>query len=126
MTRLILDPRSSVLGYQSVVGRRWSVVVSLLLLLFLWGGFAAGRDFVLRNQPPDEIAALRLAQATLRPGEQLAMRVPPRLTIAQYSAIAHLVVPDGGQYLLAEGGDAPAGSTVVGTAGQFTLYRLAP
>jgi hypothetical protein len=81
---------------------------------------------VLRSQPPDEVAALRLAQATLGSGEQLSIRVPPRSTVGQYSAIAHLVVPDRGQYLLALGGDAPAGSTVVGTAGQFTLYRLAP
>jgi hypothetical protein len=114
-------------GRWSVVGGRWSVVgVSILLLLLLWGGFASGAGYVLRNQPADEVAAVRLAQSALRPGEHLMVRVPPRLTIGQYSGIAHLVAPDRGQYLLALGGDAPAGSTVVGTAGQFTLYRLAP
>jgi hypothetical protein len=129
------EPRTPISGLRSLVSNlwsrglangRWLVVVSILLLLFLWGGFATGTGYVLRNQPADEVAAVRLAQVALRPGERLIVRAPPRLTIGQYSALAHLVVPDGGQYLLALGGDAPAGSTVVGVAGQFTLYRLAP
>jgi Dolichyl-phosphate-mannose-protein mannosyltransferase len=106
--------------------RNTQSVATILLLLLLWGGFAHGAGYVLRNQPADEVAAVRLVQSTLRPGERLIVRVPPRLTIGQYSVIAHLVAPDRGQYLLALGGDAPTGSTVVGAAGQFTLYRLAP
>ena len=98
----------------------------MMLLALLWGGFAAGAGYVLHNQDAGEIAAVRLVQATLRPGERLEVRAPPRVLVGKYSAIAHLVVPTGGQYLLAQGSELPANASVVGTAGQFTLYHLAP
>jgi hypothetical protein len=102
------------------------LLAALLLLALLWGGFAAGSGYVLRSQDAGEAAAVRLVQATLRPGDRLEVRVPPRVLVGKYSAIAQLVVPSGGNYLLALDGDAPVGSSVVGTAGQYTLYHIAP
>ncbi|HEY3230801.1 MAG TPA: hypothetical protein VGJ87_16370, partial [Roseiflexaceae bacterium] len=108
------------------VPRNAQLIAAILLLLFLWSGFATGAGYVLANQPPDEAAAARLVQATLRPGERLIVQVSPRISIGKYSAIAHLVTSGGGQYLLAQGGTQPAGSTVVQIVGQYTLYRLTP
>jgi len=108
------------------VSRNAQLIAAILLLLFLWGGFAAGAGYVLGNQPSDEAAAARLVQATLRPGERLIVQVSPRISIGKYSAIAHLVTSGGGGYLLAQGGTQPAGSTIVQAVGQYTLYRLTP
>jgi hypothetical protein len=102
------------------------LIAAMLLMVLLWGGFAAGAGYVLSNQPADEVAAVRLVQGTLHPGERLVVQAPPRISIGKYSAIAHLVAPSNGQYLLALGGAVPVGGTVVGTAGQYTLYRIAP
>jgi hypothetical protein len=98
----------------------------MLLLICLWGGFAIGTGYVLRNQPEDEAAAARLIQATLQSGEQVVVRTPPRVALDTASAIAHLVVPENGQYLLSSAGPPPSGGTIVGSAGQYTLYRIAP
>lgn len=123
------------------------LVVGLLLLALLWGGFGAGARYVLTQQPADEAAILRLAQGTLQPGETLIARVSPRTPVAKYSVIAHRVVPwpaapsdqatleqaraQGVDYLLWDETAGPpplpnphAGQ--IGVAGSYGLYRLAP
>jgi 4-amino-4-deoxy-L-arabinose transferase-like glycosyltransferase len=119
-------PTHQVSRFTFQVPRNVQLIAAILLLLFLWSGFATGAGYVLGNQAPDEAAAARLVQATLRPGERLIVQVSPRISIGKYSAIAHLVTSAGGQYLLAQGGTQPAGSTVVQAVGQYTLYRLTP
>jgi hypothetical protein len=112
----------------------------MLLTVFLWNGFATGAGYVIGNQPPDEVAAIRLVQTTLGPSDQLIVRIPPRITLGKYSAITHLVLPapdsgdpavlrsTGARYLLwsAAVGPAPAAGEPIGTAGPYTLYRMAP
>jgi hypothetical protein len=115
-----------VLRFTLLVSRNTQLIAGMLLLLLLWGGFATGAGYVLRSQPEDEVAAIRLVQSTLRSDERLIVRVPPRVSIGKYSAIAHLVAPTNGQYILAQGGAPPPGSTVIQTIGQYTLYRIAP
>jgi hypothetical protein len=123
------------------------LVVGLLLLALLWGGFGASARYVLTQQPADEAAILRLAQGTLQPGETLIARVSPRTPVAKYSVIAHRVVPwpaapsdqatleqaraQGVDYLLWDETAGPpplpnphAGQ--IGVAGSYGLYRLAP
>jgi len=119
-------PTHHVSHFRFHVSRNAQLIAAILLLLFLWSGFATGAGYVLGNQPPDEAAAAQLVQATLRPGERLIVQVSPRISIGKYSAIAHLMTSAGGQYLLAQGGAQPAGSTVVQGVGQYTLYRLTP
>ncbi|NJN18178.1 MAG: hypothetical protein HC822_18890, partial [Oscillochloris sp.] len=71
---------------------------ALVLVVVLWNGFSAGRQYVLDLQPADEIAAVRMVEA-LAPGDTLiAARVSARLPLAKYSAIAHRVIdwPQGG------------------------------
>jgi hypothetical protein len=125
---------------------RVSLVVGLLLLALLWGGFGAGARYVLTQQPADEAAILRLAQRALQPGETLVARVSVRTPVAKYSVIAHRVVPwlaapsdqatleqaraRGVDYLLWDETAGPpplpnphAGQ--IGVAGSYGLYRLA-
>jgi 4-amino-4-deoxy-L-arabinose transferase-like glycosyltransferase len=102
------------------------LIAAVVLLVWLWSGFATGTSYVLLNQPEDEAAAVRLVQATLRPGERVVVRAPPRVAIDTSSAIAHLVAPEGGQYLLTSDASPPVGGASIGTAGRYTLYRIAP
>ena len=106
--------------------RNIGLIIAMLLLVWLWGGFAIGVNYVLRNQPDDQAAAVRLVLATLRPGERVIVHAPPRVAIDTASAIAHLVVPEHGQYLLTSTDPPPSSGASVGTAGQYTLYRIAP
>jgi hypothetical protein len=106
--------------------RNIGLIVSILLLAWLWGGFATGVNYVLRNQPDDQAAAIQLVQTTLRPGERVIVHAPPRVAIDTASAIAHLVVLEHGQYLLTSTDPPPSGGASVGTAGQYRLYRIAP
>jgi hypothetical protein len=133
------------------------LIMDMLLLALLWGGFRIGQEYVLRlrptdesaaaqaenrpeqpGQPADEVGIIRLAQATLRPGQRLVVRVDPAVPIGKYSAIAHLTVPvpasdtvgalrgSGAQYLIwsTKLGPAPAVGAAVGSAGSYTLYRI--
>jgi 4-amino-4-deoxy-L-arabinose transferase-like glycosyltransferase len=118
--------RFHTLRFTSYVLRNIQPIAAMLLLICLWNGFAIGTGYVLRNQPEDEAAAVQLVQATLRPGERVVVRAPPRVAIDTASAIAHLVVPEKGQYLLSSAGSSSSGDTIVGSAGQYTLYRIAP
>ena len=120
----ILDLRSSIFG--SHTSQNIQLVAAMLLLVCLWRGLATGTGYVLHNQPESETAAVRLVQATLRPGERVVVHAPPRVAIDTASAIAHVVVSESGQYLLTSAGSPPSGGTIVGTAGQYTLYRTAP
>jgi hypothetical protein len=106
--------------------RNVQLIAAMLLLICLWGGFATGTGYVLRNQPAGEAAAVQLVLTTLQPGERVVVRAPPRVAIDTASAIAHLVVPEHGQYLLTSTGSPPSAGTIVGTAGQYTLYRITP
>ncbi|HET9223122.1 MAG TPA: glycosyltransferase family 39 protein, partial [Roseiflexaceae bacterium] len=118
--------RSHALDFTFYVLRNASLIAAMLLLVCLWGGFAIGAGYVLGNQPTDEAAAVQLIQATVRPGEYVVVRAPPRVALDTASAIAHLVVPENGRYLLSSEGSPPPGSTVVGNAGKYTLYRIVP
>jgi 4-amino-4-deoxy-L-arabinose transferase-like glycosyltransferase len=120
----IFDLRSSIFNFHT--SRNIQLMAAMLLLIWLWGGFAIGTGYVLNNQPEDEAGAVRLIQATLRPGEHVIVRASPRVALDTASAIAHLVVPENGQYLLSSAGSPPSGGTIVGSAGQYTLYRIAP
>jgi hypothetical protein len=106
--------------------RNFQLIAAMLLLVWLWSGFAIGVDYVLRNQPDDQADAVRLVQATLRPDEHVVVRAPPRVALDTASAIAHLAVPEHGQYLLTSAEPPPSGAILIGTAGQYTLYRIAP
>ena len=114
------------------------LLLGLALAALLWGGFATGAGYVLDHQQPDEAAIVRLVQTTLRPGERVAVRVPPRVGLGKYSAIAHLAVPapdpldrdalraNGASYLLWSSalGQPPLVGTPVGSSGPYTLYEL--
>lgn len=121
------------------------VLVALALLALLWGGFAAGSDYVLRNQPSDEVAILRLSQATIQANERLVARVSERVPLAKYSVLAHRVLPwpsapteqaaldaarrQGAAYLLWDDAAGPPplpnpATARVGGAGRYGLYRL--
>jgi apolipoprotein N-acyltransferase len=73
-------------------GGRPLLALSLALIVVLWGGFGAGQRYVLANQPPDEVAAVRMVQQAASPDALIAARVSDRLPLAKYSAIAHQVV----------------------------------
>jgi hypothetical protein len=119
---------------------RIHLAVGLVLLALLWGGFATGMAYVLGSQPADEVAAVRMVQTTLVPGDRLIVRVPARVALGKYSAIAQLALPapatdepaalhaTGAGYLLwsADVGPAPAVGPSLGTAGPYTLYRIGP
>jgi hypothetical protein len=126
----------------------------LVLLLLLWGGFATGTEYVLRErhvadgdiagQPADETEAASLVQRTLQPGDRVAIRyarnTPDGLALAKYSAITQYATPApetddpetlraaGANFLLRSAalGPAPAGLKIAGQAGEYTLYRLTP
>ncbi|GAB4108861.1 MAG: hypothetical protein OHK0022_61040 [Roseiflexaceae bacterium] len=116
------------------------LLAGLVLAALLAGGFATGAGLVLGNQQPDEAAIVRLAQAQLAPGERVAVRVPARVALGKYSAIAHQAAPapepldaaalraGGFSYLLwsSAQGEPPAVGPEVGRAGVYTLYRVAP
>jgi hypothetical protein len=68
------------------------VLVSIVLLVLLWGGAGSGVRYVLQQQPADEVAAVQVVQATLQPGERVLVRVPAEVPLAKYSAIAHRTV----------------------------------
>lgn len=104
--------------------RNAPLLITIVLLFCLRNGFRIGSNYVLQNQPPSEIAAIQLVQSTLQPTDRLIVQLPARSTLGQYSAIAHYVVNDHGDYLLSADAQPPANATVVGTAGSFTLYRL--
>lgn len=114
------------------------VLAGLLLAALLAGGFSTGAGLVLGNQQPDEAAIVRLALARLSPGERVAVRVPARVALGKYSAVAHQAAPapepldtaalraGGFAYLLwssAQGEPPPVGPEV-GRAGAYTLYQI--
>jgi hypothetical protein len=113
-------------------------LAGLALAALLWGGFATGAGYVLDRQQADEAAIARLVQATVRSGERVAVRVPPRVSLGKYSAMAHLAVPapdppspealraSGARYLLWSSalGQPPAVGPAVGASGPYTLYEL--
>ncbi|NJK79204.1 MAG: hypothetical protein HC914_04575, partial [Chloroflexaceae bacterium] len=127
-----------------VVRVRWLVLAVLLLALLLRGGMQTGTRYVLDNQPPDQVAAVALVNATLAPDERVLTAVPPELPLAKYSAIAHRAVvlsPDtadatliqdaaqqyNAPYLLWDerSGAMPlADAVAVGQAGRYGLYRV--
>jgi hypothetical protein len=106
--------------------RNTQPIAAMLLLICLWGGFATGTGYVLGNQPADEAAAVRLVQATLPPGEHVTIHAPPRVALDTASAIAHLVIPERAEYILSSASSPAPGGTIVGSAGQYTLYQLVP
>ncbi len=73
-------------------GGRRLLAFSLALIVVLWGGFGAGQRYVLANQPPDEVAAVRMVQQAVPADALIAARVADRLPLAKYSAIAHHMV----------------------------------
>jgi len=73
-------------------GGRRLLGVGLVLVVLLWGGYAAGTRYVLAGQPADEVAAVQMVQAFAPPEARIAARVAGRLPLAKYSAIAHRVV----------------------------------
>ena len=102
------------------VSRNPTLLVGIVLVPLLWGGFTTGAEYVVRSrpanepalaraegraedpgQPADELAIVQRAQALLKPGERLIVRAGPAAPIGKYSAIAHLVAP-------APAGDDPA------------------
>lgn len=125
---------------------RAPLLAALLLLAFLWGGFATGTQYVLRaqpsasspGQPADELAIIRSVQARVQPGEHIIVRADPRAPVGKYSAIAHLVLPapaadtpdalraSGASFLIWSSalGPAPALGPPLDTAGIYQLYHL--
>lgn len=75
---------------------RMLTAIGVALLVVLWSGLHTGADLVLRNQPPDEVAAIAMVR-TLAPTATLATHLPPRTPLANFSAIAHQVIawPEG-------------------------------
>ena len=126
--------------------RRLPLLAALVLLAFVWGGFATGTQYVLRaqpsasspGQPADELAIIRAVQARVQPGQRIVVRADPRAPLGKYSAIAHLVLPapaaDTPEALRASGasfliwssalGPAPALGPPLDTAGIYQLYHL--
>ncbi|MEO7908414.1 MAG: glycosyltransferase family 39 protein [Roseiflexaceae bacterium] len=134
------------------IARNAALIVGIVLLVLLWGGFASGAAYVTRvratfdnnapGQPADEVAAARLVLQTLH-GDQRLVLEPPQgsidgLSLGKYSAIADRVVPTparddlaalratGADYLLRATtlGPAPGGLPAVGSAGGYTLYTI--
>jgi 4-amino-4-deoxy-L-arabinose transferase-like glycosyltransferase len=125
---------------------RAPLLAAIVLLAFLWGGFATGTQYVLRaqpsasspGQPADELAIIRSVQARVQPGERIIVRADPRAPLGKYSAIAHLVLPapaadtpdalraSGASYLIWSSalGPAPALGPPLETAGIYQLYHL--
>lgn len=103
------------------------LALGLLLALLLWNGIGAGARYVLDNQPADEVAAVQLVETTLRPGERVQFALPPDISLDKYSSISSHAASGDTQasYLLQAGDNPPAGGTIIGRAGRFTLYRLA-
>jgi 4-amino-4-deoxy-L-arabinose transferase-like glycosyltransferase len=128
-------------------GGRALLGVTLALAVVLWGGRGAGAGYVLATQPADEVAAVRLVQAQLPPGEPLAARISARVPLDKYSAVAHLFSPwpagadtdrevtpadladlagRGVRYLLWDeaAGPPPAPAALVASSGRYGLYRI--
>ena len=126
---------------------RWQLGACMALLVVLWSGFGAGTGYVLSTQPADELAAVRLVQANLAPGDLLATHLPERVPLAKYSAIAHLVVDwpgaqadgqvsaddlavaqaAGARYLLWDTAVGPAplpDAARIGAPGRYVLYAI--
>jgi hypothetical protein len=123
---------------------RWQVA-ALLLLALLAGGIGTGTRSVLQQQPAAEVATVRLTLERLQPGERVLTRLPAEVPLAKYSALAHRVIPwqqaahqdeqatlaraqqAGAAYLLWHTSYGPPPlpeSALVGSAGNFLLYRL--
>jgi 4-amino-4-deoxy-L-arabinose transferase-like glycosyltransferase len=133
-------------------GGRRLLGVGMALVVVLWGGWSAGAGYVLRNQPADELSAVRMVETAAPPGALIAARVAARLPLAKYSAIAHRAVnwpagadpariltaadlagpqAAGASYLLWDeaAGPPPLPSPAaarVATSGRYGLYRLGP
>jgi 4-amino-4-deoxy-L-arabinose transferase-like glycosyltransferase len=128
---------------------RRALLVGMLLVLLLAGGFRSGTREVLTRQPADEVAAIRLTLAQIEPGERVLTRLPAEVPIAKYSALAHRALPwqevaradtdaaavlaqareQGAAYLLWDEASGPpplpdAADARVGEAGSYALYRL--
>jgi 4-amino-4-deoxy-L-arabinose transferase-like glycosyltransferase len=99
-----------------------------LLLVLLPNVHIAARQ-VLDQQPADQVAAVALVRQTRAPHERLLAQLPPDNPLADYSAIAHLIVeqPAEAAYLLSDTAP-PAGlvARLVGQAGPYQLYRIEP
>jgi 4-amino-4-deoxy-L-arabinose transferase-like glycosyltransferase len=117
------------------------ILLSFALVLMVWGGFGAGANYVLRQQPDavtpgqpaEALTAARLVLETLGPGERVVVRLAPAdeegLALTKYSAVAHLVQAEDSDaapaYLLwSDDLGPPPDGQVVGSAGRYTLLRL--
>ncbi|MDW8214087.1 MAG: glycosyltransferase family 39 protein [Roseiflexaceae bacterium] len=108
--------------------RLWIMGV-LVFLVLLWQGFALGVREVIDRQPADEVAAIRLVQQTVPPGEMLRTVLAPGDPVSKYSAIAHRIAPPEREtrYLLhsSEAGPRPDGA-VIATFGKYALVQVQP
>ncbi|WP_238613517.1 glycosyltransferase family 39 protein [Candidatus Oscillochloris fontis] len=127
-------------------GGRRLLGVGLVLSVVLWGGWSSGVSYALGLQPADEVAAIQMVLRELPADARLAARVPARIPLAKYSAIAHRVVawPNAGDTadldLLRQQGaefllwDATLGlpplddpqASQVSSSGRYRIYRLGP
>ncbi len=130
----------------AAIAYRWvmrgALVVGMLVLVVLHGGFTTGTRAVLDKQPADEVAIVQQTLALLQAGERVVVRVDPEVPLAKYSALAHRTIPwreggdpmatlawargEGAAYLLWDTRLAPPpipGEAAV-VAGRYALYRL--
>ncbi|NOK64383.1 MAG: 4-amino-4-deoxy-L-arabinose transferase or related glycosyltransferase of PMT family [Chloroflexi bacterium AL-N10] len=117
-----------------------ALISGLVLLVFLQESFIIGTRYVLDNQSRDQVAIIRVVQATLAPEERLIVRTAPDDPLGEYSAIAHLALSTpatddaealrntGADYLLWSDavGTAPPFETIVEQIGPYKLYTLQP
>lgn len=108
---------------------RLQILAALALLFLVWDGVTIGARYVLDRQPADEVAAVRLVEQALPPGERFGASLAPGDPVGKYSAIAHRVAPAGApaRYLLhsADAGSPPAGA-VIATSGKYALLQVGP
>ncbi len=118
----------------------------LVLSVVLWGGWSSGVGYALGLQPADEVAAIQMVLRELPADARLAVRVPARVPVAKYSALAHRVVawPNAGDtvdldLVRRQGAEFLLWDTTLGTppladpaaallarSGRYSIYRLGP
>ncbi len=108
---------------------RLQILAVLALLFLMWDGVTIGARYVLDRQPAAEVAAVRLVQQALPPGERFGASLAPGDPVGKYSAIAHRVASAGepARYLLhsTDAGSPPAGA-VIATSGTYVLLQVGP
>lgn len=130
-------------------GGRRLLGATLALIVVLWGGYGAGARYVLAQQPPEEVAVVRMIEEVAAPGRLIAARLATWTPLAKYSAIAHRFVAwspsaeavspgdlaaaqdAGAHYLLWEEAQGPPPlpnpeTARVGATERYGLYRLGP